>query len=44
MKDLLQSNLKEINSICNLIKLYKFENEQFVLNWMDNLNRISVIF
>lgn len=42
IKELLQNNLNEINTIYDLIQLYNLENEQYVLDWLDSLNEISI--
>ena len=42
IKELLQNNLNEINTIYDLIQLYNLQNEQYVLDWLDSLNEISI--
>ncbi len=38
----MNKSLKDLNEIWNMIKDYKLENSQEVLDWLDNLNEISV--
>ena len=40
---LTESSLKMVRATYNLSKLYKLENTQIVLNWLDELNKISVL-
>ena len=40
--NLMKDSLQMIKSTYNLIKLYRLENEQEVLDWQDKLNEISV--
>lgn len=42
IKELTSSSLQMIKSTYNLIKLYKLENSQMVLDWLDKLNEYSV--
>lgn len=42
IKELLQSNLEETQKTYDLMKSYGLENEQYVLNWLDALNAISI--
>lgn len=38
----MQRSLHNIKYICMLIDNYKLNNEQFYLNWLDDLNGISI--
>lgn len=38
----LGENLRNVADLCHIINKYGFGNEQFVLNWLDELNRLSV--
>lgn len=40
---LTKSSLQMVKSTYNLIKMYKLENSQIALNWLDELNKISVM-
>jgi hypothetical protein len=43
IEKLTESSLKMVKATYNLIKLYKLENTQTTLNWLDELNKISVL-
>jgi len=38
----LDENLRNIADLCHIINKYNFNNEQCVLNWLDELNKISI--
>lgn len=40
---LTKSSLQMVKSTYNLIKMYELENSQIALNWLDELNKISVM-
>ena len=42
IKGLTDSSLRMVRATYNLAKLYGLENEQYVLDWQDALNEISV--
>jgi hypothetical protein len=42
IKTLTESSLQMCQSTYNLIKLYKLEDSQMVLDWLDKLNELSV--
>lgn len=42
IKSLIDSNIKETEAIYDLIELYELTNEQYVLDWLDKLNFISI--
>lgn len=33
--------LRNVNNVCTLVDNYKLNNEQFYLNWLDELNKYS---
>lgn len=38
----LDENLRNVADLCHIINKYGFGNEQCVLNWLDELNKLSV--
>lgn len=42
IKDLLESNIKYMNKLYELLATLELLNEQYVLDWLDKLNEISV--
>ena len=38
----LDENLRNVADLCHIINKYDFGNEQCVLNWLDELNKLSV--
>lgn len=42
IKNLTDSSLRMVKATYNLAKLYGLENEQYVLDWQDALNEVSV--
>lgn len=38
----LDENLRNIADLCHVINKYNFNNEQCVLNWLDELNKVSI--
>lgn len=42
MKNMLKANIEQTKMILELIKSLDITNEQFVLDWADSLNTISI--
>lgn len=42
IKELLEANIKELDKLYKFLELANLLNEQYVLDWLDKLNEISV--
>lgn len=42
IKELLEANIKELDKLYKFLELANLINEQYVLDWLDRLNEISV--
>jgi hypothetical protein len=42
IKELLEANIEELNKLYKFLELANLLNEQYVLDWLDKLNEISV--
>lgn len=42
IENLLKANIEQTKMILELLKCFNITNEQFVLNWADSLNAISI--
>lgn len=42
VRELLEANIEELNKLYKFLELANLLNEQYVLDWLDKLNEISV--
>lgn len=42
IKELLEANIEELNKLYKFLELANLLNEQYVLNWLDKINEVSV--
>lgn len=42
IKELLEANIEELDKLYKFLELANLLNEQYVLDWLDRLNEISV--
>lgn len=42
IKELLETNIEELDKLYKFLELANLLNEQYVLDWLDRLNEISV--
>lgn len=42
IKELLEANIEEIDKLYRLLESLNLHNKQYVLDWLDKLNEISV--
>lgn len=42
IKELLEANIEELDKLYEFLELANLLNEQYVLDWLDRLNKISV--
>lgn len=42
IKELLEANIEELNKLYKFLELANLLNEQYVLDWLDKINEISV--
>lgn len=42
IKELLEANIEELDKLYKFLELVNLLNEQYVLDWLDRLNEISV--
>ena len=42
IRELLEANIEELDKLYKFLELANLLNEQYVLNWLDAMNKISV--
>lgn len=42
IKELLEANIEELNKLYKFLELANLLNEQYVLDWLDKINEISI--
>lgn len=42
IKELLEANIKELDTLYRFLVQSNLQNEQYVLDWLDKLNEISI--